>query len=83
MMSAKMVECGYLRVETEWQSKKLLDCEKKGSIKINAILYKFGHSLKVCSKTELRNLKYNKLYLPDVIEDGGVWKSKGRNRAVK
>ena len=56
---------------------------KKGSIKINAILYKFGHSLKVCSKTELQKLKYKKLYLPDVIEDGGVWKSKGRNRVVK
>ena len=57
--------------------------KKKGSIKINAILYKFGHSLKVCSKTELQKLKYKKLYLPDVIEDGGVWKSKGRNRVVK
>ena len=23
------------------------------------------------------------MYLPDVIEDGGVWKSKGRNRVVQ
>ena len=43
MMSAKMVECGYLRVDQSG----------------------------------------NKLYLPDVTEDGGVWKSKSRNRVVK
>ena len=63
MMSAKMVECGYLRVETEWQSKKLLDFGKKGSIKINAILYKFGHSLKVCSKTDIAKIEIEKTVL--------------------
>ena len=41
---------------------------KKGWIKINAILYKFGQGLKFAPK-----LKKNKLYSPDVGEDGGVW----------
>ena len=62
-MSTKMVEYGYLRVETKWQSKKLLDCEKKESIKINVILYKFGHSLKVCSKTDTAKIEIEQTVL--------------------
>ena len=55
---------------------------RKGLIKINVILYKFGHSLKVCSKTDIAKIEIEQT-LPDVIEDGGVWKSKGKNRVVK
>ena len=38
---------------------------------------------KLAPKLTMGKLKQNKLYLPDVTEDGGVWKSKGRNRVVK
>ena len=81
-MLVKMVQLGYLRAETKWQRKLLRDCEKKKIDKINAILYRFGHSLTFCSKLTLRKLKQNKFYLPDIGEDGAVWISEGRNRVA-
>ena len=43
-MLVKMMEFGYLRVETEWESKQLLNCEKKRIDKNQTTLYKFGHT---------------------------------------
>ena len=57
--------------------------KKKGLIKINAILYRFGHSLKFAPKLTLRKLKHKKFYQPGVGEGGRVWISVGRNRIAK
>ena len=39
--------------------------------------------LKFAPKLTLTKLKQNTLYLPDVGEDDGVWKSKSRNEVAK
>ena len=46
-------------------------------------IYVWTQFKRFAPKLTMRKLKQNKLFLPDVIEDGGVWKSKGRNRVVK
>ena len=51
-------------------------------MKINAILYRFGHSLKLAPKLTLRRLKLKKFYWPDVGEDGAVGISEGRNKVA-
>ena len=56
---------------------------KKELIKINAIQYQFGTVYKFAPKLALRKLTWNKLYLPDVSEYGGLWKSKSRNIVAK
>ena len=69
MWNSTSAALGYTRVEFDDKQIPLIKIlvVKKEFIKINAILYKFGQGLKFAPK-----LTYNKLYSPDVSEDGGI-----------
>ena len=55
----------YTRVDFEVEKMPLIKISvvKKGLTKINAILYKFGHGLKVCSKTDAAKIEIEQTVL--------------------